>query len=114
MAKYVCNGATLACSAGSATSKLSKATGTVKIESNAMATINDVTVGTFGTCSILTAAASGTPTACAPGVVSWTGGKATVKLGGVNALLDNCTLTCSTGGTISITAPNQTKVKEKE
>lgn len=70
-----------------------------------------VNIMPFGTCKVLTAAASGVPTPCVPATVApWTPGSSTVMVGNKPALHDGCKLTCTIGGMISISNPGQQTV----
>jgi hypothetical protein len=65
------------------------------------------------TVAAATAAAQGvlTPMPCVPVTTSpWTPGSQTVKIGGMPALNNTCTLMCTWGGTITIGSPGQTTV----
>jgi hypothetical protein len=67
-------------------------------------------IPTFGTCSVLTAAASGVSTPCAPAIVApWTPGSPTVTVRGQPALNNTSTCACTIGGAITITDPGTTK-----
>jgi len=113
MADLVVNGATLSCTQGSASSSLTVTAQTEGGEDNGIANINDAIPSTnispFGTCTILTAAASGVSTSCVPATVAWAPGATTVTVRGMPAVNDSCTLICSIGGTISVDDPGTTK-----
>lgn len=118
MATAVVNGATLQCTCGSAPSTLTVTSQqTVKIENQLAATVMDNTnanIPPFGTCSVLTAAASGAPTPCAMvAPAPWTPGSVTnVKIGNLTALLNTDKLACAIPGSISITNAGQTKTSD--
>lgn len=72
-----------------------------------------VNIVPFGTCKILTAAASGVPTPCIPATVApWSAGEPTVLIGslGFKALKPSATLQCTIGGSISIKTPGQAQI----
>jgi hypothetical protein len=107
-------GATLQCSCGSAPAKLVvtsqfQATVDKKLAATVMDHAPAVNVPPFGTCSVLTAAASGTPTPCVPAPAGpWApGSKANVKLGKHLALLATDKLTCVVAGVITVIDPGQ-------
>ena len=108
-------GATLQCTCGSAPSKL-VVTSQIKarIGNRLAATVGDhasaVNILPFGTCSVLTAAALGTPTPCVPAPASpWApGSTSNVKIGSQLALLATDKLTCTVAGLITIVDPGQT------
>ena len=123
MAKPVCMGATLQCPFGATPSQLlitSPLRPMIqnKLVGNIMDYVPMTNIMPFGMCQSLsnpqvasaTSAAMGvlTPMPCVPVIVApWTpGGKALVV--NLPVLLDNCTLTCSWGGTISIKSPGHT------
>lgn len=117
VAEIVVNGAMMQCVAGSAPATL-VVTPDKKVMANKMpaATIFDNVTGKnilpFGTCSILTASASGVPTPCVPAIAApWAPGSATVKVGKLPALTKNCKLTCTIGGLIQFTQAGQMTVK---
>lgn len=102
------NGAGLSCTLGSSpgTSSLTVAVSKAKGESQNLAVVSDKIVGTFGTCSALG------PGPCAPALPgNWSPGCTKEKISGTFCLKKSDTLSCSIGGTISITSANQTKVK---
>src|SRR5438067_699247 len=116
MPQAVVMGATLQCTCGSTPSKLSVNSQMLyKIGDLLAATIMDCKPGAnippFGTCAVLTAAASGTPTPCAMVPAGpWSVGSTTqVKVGDQLALLSTDKLTCGVGGVISIVEPGQQK-----
>ena len=94
MATAVVNGATLQCTCGSAPAKLTVTSqAQTQIGSQLAATIMDMAPGAnippFGTCSVLTAAASGTPTPCALAPAGpWKPGSTSVVLIGGRVVLD--------------------------
>ncbi len=119
-------GGAMACSFGAAPSTFS-ATGAAATEGDgpAAGTIMDnapmANIAPFGMCSSLgnptvaaaTAAALGalTPQPCIPATAApWTPGSATITIGGVPALHDGCTLTCSYGGVITVSFAGQPTV----
>ena len=109
---YVCNGATCECTSGTTPA-------TLIVTSQAIASINAMTVATvmdyvtemnvpsFGTCSVLTAAASGVSTPCVPVTAApWTPGSVIRTITDMAILTQESMLTCTVGGVISITEPN--------
>ncbi len=127
MANLVTTGAMLQCSFGVAPSTLSVLAVPLRasITNMPIANIMDykpaVNIMPFGMCQSLanptvaaaTAAAFGvlTPMPCIPLTVApWTPGATKVKVSNMPALLDNCKLICSYGGSISITTAGQTKM----
>ena len=112
-------GATLQCSCGSAPAKLVVTSQLqIKVDNQLAATVLDhaptVNIPPFGTCAVLTAAASGTPTLCVPAPVGpWKPGSASgVKLGNQPALLATDKLPCSVSGVITVAEPGQKSTKE--
>jgi hypothetical protein len=117
-------GATLMCSFGVAPSSLvvlpKNTTMTSKVPAaNIMDNIPLVNIMPFGMCTSLTnptvvaatTAALGvlTPMPCIPVTPApWVPGSATVMLGKMPALNNNCKLMCTWGGVIQITVPGQT------
>lgn len=102
--------AQLMCTMGTAPSTLIATNApTVLIEGKPAGTILDhapmVNIPPFGTCNILTAAASGVPTPCVPATMPWTPGSTTVLLCGKPALRQGDMCQCAIGGTISIVNP---------
>ena len=114
MAQLTAMGAQLVCAQGTAPSALIVAvptvTGEVKPSANIMDYVPITNIPPFGTCNILTAAASGVPTPCVPAIVApWTPGSPTVMVRNFPALNNSSTCTCTIGGAISITNPSTTK-----
>lgn len=123
MAIHVCMGATLMCSFGVAPSSLVVLPKNTTMTSNMVAAnimdnIPMVNIMPFGMCSSLanptvaaaTTAASGvlTPMPCVPVTPApWVPGSATVMLGNMPALTNNCKLMCTWGGVIQVTVPGQ-------
>ncbi len=123
MAKQVIMGATLECSEGTTpTSLLVIPSHMVMVEGRPAATKMDyapiVNIPTFGMCNsssnpaviAATAAASGTktPAPCVPATVApWDSGSPSVKLGGNEALTDECTCSCLWNGTIEVSDAGQ-------
>jgi hypothetical protein len=108
MAQLVSLGATLVCAAGTSPSALVVVPPTVTAEKKPAANILDfvpmVNIMPFGTCNILTAAASGVPTPCVPAPVApWSPGSPTVLVRGAAALNNASVCNCGIGGVISIT-----------
>jgi hypothetical protein len=106
-ASLLCTGATAGSSTLTVTSQQF-----VKAGGQLVATIMDFAPGAnikpFGTCKILTAAASGVPTPCAPAVVApWVPGSVVQKITGLPVLLKSCKAICAIGGEISILNPGQ-------
>jgi hypothetical protein len=84
----------------------------VKIGNQLAATVMDhipmANIKPFGTCKVLTAAASGVPTPCVPATTSpWMPGAIQTKIGNFAALLQSDKLICSVGGMISVVSPGQ-------
>ena len=107
-------GAQLQCVSGSAPSVLvvptPNVTGEVKPTANIMDSIPMTNIMPFGTCTVLTAAASGVPTPCVPATAGpWAPGSPTVMVRGQPALNNTSTCTCTIGGVITITNPGTTK-----
>lgn len=123
MAIHVCMGATLMCSFGVAPSSLMVLPTNRTMTSNMpAANIMDyaplVNILPFGMCTSLanptvaaaTSAACGvlTPMPCIPATAApWIPGSATVMLGNLPALNNNCKLMCTWGGVIQVTVPGQ-------
>jgi hypothetical protein len=119
MPQAVAMGATLQCSCGSAPAKLIVDSQTrYTIDDKLAATIMDCKPGSnippFGMCSILTAAASGTPTPCAmiPAGPWLAGSTSQIELGDKLALLSTDKLNCGVPGIISIADPGQQKTTQ--
>lgn len=124
MAIHVCMGATLMCSFGVAPSSLVVLPKNTTMTSNMVAAnimdnIPLVNILPFGMCSSLanptvaaaTTAALGvlTPMPCVPVTAApWMPGSASVMLGNMPALTNNCKLMCNWGGVIQVTVPGQT------
>jgi hypothetical protein len=124
MGLQVTTGAMMTCSFGMAPSTLNVLP-TNKVVSttpaaNIMDTIPFVNIPPFGMCqspanpavAAATAAALGvlTPMPCTPVPAGpWMPGKPTVLVGNMPAVDNTCTLACSFGGVITLTAPGQTK-----
>lgn len=121
MSKLVAHGATLACSQGTAPSRLAvpPVTG-IDDEAGPLATVQDVkplvNIAPFGACRALanpqvalaTAAALGvlTPQPCVPVTAApWSPGSAVVRVDDVPALTDACTCACAWAGTVSVKHP---------
>jgi hypothetical protein len=127
MGFLVCNGAMLSCSMGAATSSLTvlpvnMVNACDQPAANTMDYAPLVNIMSFGMCNATanpttiaaTSAALGvhTPGACIPATASpWTPGVSTVMIGGMPAVDDSCSLTCSYSGSISITSAGQTVVQ---
>lgn len=123
MATYVCSGAQMKCSMGSAPSALTVLpVRTIMLAGQPQANISDfkpmVNIAPFGLCRSLAnptvAAATAshlgvlTPMPCIPNTVApWIGGKTDVFLKGEPALLNNCKLQCMWAGTIELTTNGQ-------
>jgi hypothetical protein len=108
-------GATLQCTCGSAPSQLAVTSQfQAKVGDQLAATVMDhvplVNVPSFGTCSVLTAAAAGTPVPCVPAPAGpWATGSTTgVKIGHQLALLSTDKLMCAVPGVITVVDPGQT------
>src|SRR5262245_37596847 len=107
-------GATLQCTCGSAPSKLVVTSQLqAKVGTQLAAPVMDhapaVNIPPFGTCSVLTAVASGTPTPCVPAPAGpWApGSRSNVKIGNQLVLLASDKLTCTAAGVIAIVDPGQ-------
>jgi hypothetical protein len=119
MAIAVVDGAVLKCTCGDAPAKL-KVTSqtTVTIENKLAATVQDMAPTTnippFGTCKVLTAAASGTPTPCVPAPSGpWVPGSTSrVDIGTYPVLLSTDLLLCGVPGMITIQDPGQKTTKD--
>lgn len=114
MAKLVSLSASMTCTQGSAPSTLMVAPPLVGGETKPVANIMDyvpiTNIPPFGTCTILTSAASGVPTPCVPAIAApWTPGSSTVTVRGQPALNSTSKCICTIGGSISITNPGTTK-----
>jgi hypothetical protein len=114
MAQLVTMGAQMQCTSGTAPSVLvvpvATVTGEVKPTANIMDNVPISNIPPFGTCNVLTAAASGVPTPCVPAIPApWAPGSPTVMVRGMPALNSTSKCTCAIGGVISITNPGTTK-----
>src|SRR5262245_4635618 len=114
MPQLVTMGAQLTCVQGTAPSNLIVPVPTVAGEVKPAANIMDnkpiVNIPPFGTCNILTSAASGVPTPGFPAIAApWPPGNPTVMIRGQPALNNSSTCTCTIGGAISIANPSATK-----
>jgi Domain of unknown function (DUF4280) len=115
----VVQGAVLRCTCGDKPSQLHVTSQRdVKIDGKLAATVQDNAPGSnlapFGTCKILTAAASGVPTPCVPApagpwLPGWT---SRVNIGKHPALPSSHILNCTVPGVISITDPGQRQTKD--
>ncbi|MDR2577714.1 MAG: DUF4280 domain-containing protein [Chitinispirillales bacterium] len=131
MPDYVCSGAKLKCSMGSAQPALgvTHPINPVCLHGRPMANIKDnklvINITPFGKCKSLanptvaaaTTAANGKlqEMPCTPVIISsWTGGKNSVLVKGQPALMDNCKIKCEWGiGMIEITSAGQKTVSGK-
>jgi Domain of unknown function (DUF4280) len=118
MAKAVVTGGTLQCNCGNAPAKLTVDTQTqFTVDGQPVGTVLDTKPGanipSFGTCSILTAAANGLPTPCTPTPARpWTPGSTMpVQISDRLALLSTDRLACGVGGVITIQDPGQQKTE---
>lgn len=108
----VCNGAMCSCTQGAAPTPLTVTSQQIlTIQNIPVATIQDAApvgnIKPFGNCKVLTTAASGTPTPCAPALApAWTPGSTVQSVNNVPVLTKDSTLVCTVGGVISITNPN--------
>lgn len=120
----VVNGAQLLCSFGTAPSALTVVPGKNMVGGVPAASIKDMVsmqnIMPFAMCTSLanpavasaTAAAMGvlTPMPCVPVIAAtWAPGAASTLIGGVPAVDNTCTLTCSYGGVIQVAYPGQAK-----
>lgn len=121
MATAVVDQAMLKCESGDANSPLTVTNQQdASIGDHTAATIMDHAPGTniptFGTCKILTSAASGTPTPCAPATPApWVAGATSpVNIGGPLGLLDSDRLVCTVAASpcISVVDPGQTDTSD--
>lgn len=115
MAGPVPTGSLLECTQGAAPTPLIVVPVDVVLGDAPLATIMDFApmknVVPFGTCKILTAAASGVSTPCVPATAApWAPGAKVVKIGQFPALTDGCSLVCSIGGKISVKESMQKSV----
>ena len=121
MAKMVCMGALINCTFGTVPTPLSVNSNQKVFTGTPAATIKDSILGTnimpFGMCMCLqrpgvfiTPYGVIIPQPCAP-IISgpWIPGSTVAMVGGTPALLDNCKLMCSYGGTIMAVSPGQFK-----
>ncbi|MFO0903641.1 MAG: DUF4280 domain-containing protein [Pirellulales bacterium] len=112
MAKLVAMGAMMMCSSGTAPSSLIVAPPTVTSDmptANILDNIPITNIPPFGTCNVLTAAASGVPTPCVPAIVApWAPGSPTVMVRKSPALNNTSQCVCCIGGTITFTNPGTT------
>ena len=108
----VCEGATCTCDQGDAPSTLVVTSQeVVEIDGMMVATVADcvteTNVPSFGTCTILTAEAEGVTTPCVPVPAGeWEPGSEVQTIDEMAVLTQASTLTCSIGGEITITEPN--------
>ncbi len=124
MGVFVCGGASIMCSFGSAPGTLNILPANKTLTSMPYANIMDnkpmVNIAPFGTCMSLanpmvaaaTAAALGvlTPQPCIPNTAApWAPGSPTVLVGNMPALNESSKLMCNWGGVIQITYPGQVK-----
>ncbi len=125
MANLVITGALLSCSMGTAPTALVVTSNATVLSTLPAATIMDyaplVNIPTFAMCAstsnpttiAATAAASGVYTqgACIPACASpWSPGASKTTIGGIAALLDSDTCSCSYGGSVSISFAGQVTV----
>jgi hypothetical protein len=93
--------------------------GDMKIDNQLAATVQDhvpvLNIAPFGTCKVLTAAASGTPMPCVPAPVGpWVPGSTSrVTIGKHPALLSTDRLHCSIPGVITIVDPGQQDTEDR-
>jgi len=105
-------GAQLKCPQGAAPSALIADAVETVLGDAPVATIMDFkpmkNIPPFGTCKILTAAASGVSTPCVPATVApWTPGSPVVSIGVFPALTEDSKCVCAIGGTIEVSDPGQ-------
>ena len=119
MARAVIQGATLKCTCGDKPSQLVVTSQqNVKIDNQPAATVQDNAPGSniapFGTCKLLTAAASGVATPCVPAPAGpWLPGSTSrVNIGTHPALLSSDILNCTVPGVISVADPGQQQTKD--
>jgi hypothetical protein len=119
MAIAVVDGAVLKCSCGATPAKLKVTSRTnVDIENKLAATVQDkaplLNIPSFGTCKVLTAAASGTPVPCTPAPTGpWLPGSTSrVDIGTYPALLSTDKLMCAVPGVITIQDPGQARTED--
>ncbi len=125
MSQFVCSGAVLTCTFGTAPSSLvATQTPGVMLEGKPVATLTDaapmVNIAPFGLCTSLanptvaaaTAAALGvlTPQPCIPATASWLPTGTPVFAGGKPCMTQDCKCVCSYLGQISVINPGQIMV----
>lgn len=118
MSNLVVDSATLTCSNGTGTCSMSVSSGTVTGVGNNAATIMDNTtsnVSGFIMCTSMSnpavSSASGVPQSCSPQLSApWSPGKSQITISGNSALDSDSTLTCSYGGTISVTDAGESTI----
>lgn len=116
MAYALTDGATLACTSGSATGtfSLSAALVTATDQSAQIATMVDAisytNIPTFGTCLVLTAAANGVTTPCSPVTAAWLNTALTGSLSSIPIATTNSMCVCCIGGVITCSSPGKTLV----
>ena len=112
MSKLVAHGATLACSQGTAPSRLAvpPVTG-IDDEAGPLATVQDVkplvNIAPFGACRALA-----NPQVALATAAAWSPGSAVVRVDDVPALTDACTCACAWSGTISVKHPGTTSLDD--
>jgi Domain of unknown function (DUF4280) len=119
MPNLVCTGATLQCSFGTIPSTFA-ASGLQVSASSPAGVVTDVTpanVPPFGLCTTPSnpeVAAAEAPSPCVPVLVApWQPGSLQVTIGGVNALDDSCTCTCTWGGVVTVSAAGQVAASDQ-
>ena len=116
MGKLVVMGAMCSCTQGTAPGSLmvlpaNMVDGCKVPAANIMDNIPMTNIMPFGTCNILTSAASGVPTPCVPATAApWSPGASKTMIANQPALTDSSTCMCMWAGTISITNPGQTSI----
>lgn len=106
-------GATLICTSGTTPSVYNASPQPLVATATGLqaATINQAVPGAnilpFGTCNVLTAAASGVPTPCVPATTVWAPPAALATVAGQPVATIQSKCPCTVGGVISVTAPGQ-------
>lgn len=109
------DGATLSCTMGTSTASYSLSSSTSMVtatDTNAqIGTLTDAipytNIPTFGTCSVLTAAASGVSTPCNPITVTWLSTATSGSLNSLPIATTDSMCICCVGGVITCSQPGQ-------
>lgn len=106
-------GATLTCTSGTAPSVFNAtpqplvATGLGLQAATITQAAPGVNILPFGTCNVLTAAASGVPTPCVPATMVWAPPAVLTMVAGVPVATVQSKCPCMIGGVVSVAAPGQ-------